>query len=42
MVRRDPRPPAQRQVRLEPLREHCVSGGQRLWVAYQAQRSIMT
>jgi hypothetical protein len=42
MARRDPRPPAQRQVRLEPLREQCVSCGERLWVAYHARRTIMT
>jgi len=42
MARRDPRPPAQREVRLIPLREQCVSCGQRLWVAYHAQRTLMT
>src|SRR5437868_6733084 len=42
MARRDRRPPAQRQVRLEPLRQQCVSCGQRLWVAYHAQRTLMT
>src|SRR5256712_14186485 len=42
MARRDPRPPAQREVRLTPLREHCVSCEQRLWVAYHAQRTLMT
>jgi hypothetical protein len=34
--------PAQRQVRLEPLRQQCVSCGQRLWVTYHAQRTLMT
>jgi hypothetical protein len=42
MARRDPRPPAQRQVHLTPLREECVSCGERLWVAYHARRTIMT
>src|SRR2546422_6277806 len=42
MARRDPRPPAQREVRLTPLRESCVSCGQRLWVGYHAQRTLMT
>jgi len=42
MARRDPRPPAQREVRLTPLREYCVSCGQRLWVGYHAQRTLMT
>ena len=42
MARRDPRPPAQREVRLTPLRERCVSCDQRLWVAYHAQRTLMT
>ncbi len=42
MARRDPRPLAQREVRLTPLREHCVSCEQRLWVAYHAQRTLMT
>src|SRR2546425_12839189 len=42
MARRDPRPPAQREVRLTPLREQCVSCEQRLWVAYHAQRTLMT
>jgi hypothetical protein len=42
MARRDPRPPAQREVRLTPLREDCVSCEQRLWVAYHAQRTLMT
>jgi hypothetical protein len=42
MARRDPRPPAQREVRLMPLREQCVSCGERLWVAYHAQRTLMT
>jgi hypothetical protein len=42
MARRERRPPAQRQVRLEPLRQQCVSCGQRLWVAYHAQRTLMT
>ena len=42
MARRDPRPPAQREVRLTPLRERCVSCDQRLWVAYHAKRTLMT
>ncbi len=42
MARREARPPAQREVRLTPLREHCVSCDQRLWVAYHAQRTLMT
>ena len=42
MARRDPRPPAQREVRLIPLREHCISCDQRLWVAYHARRTLMT
>jgi len=42
MARREARPPAQRAVRLTPLREQCVSCGERLWVAYHAQRTLMT
>ncbi len=42
MARRQARPPAQRAVRLTPLREQCVSCGERLWVAYHAQRTLMT
>src|SRR5437764_15146297 len=42
MARRKARPPAQREVRLTPLREQCVGCGKRLWVAYHAQRTIMT
>jgi hypothetical protein len=42
MARRVPRPPAQRHVRLTPLCEHCVSCGKRLWVAYHAERTLMT
>ena len=41
MARREPRPPAERQVRLRRLREQCVSCGERLWVAYHAQRTLM-
>ncbi len=42
MARREARPPAQREVRLTPLREQCVGCDQRLWVAYHAQRTLMT
>src|SRR5205823_3284703 len=42
MTRRQARPAAQREVRLTPLREQCVSCGERLWVAYHAQRTLMT
>src|SRR5436309_270720 len=42
MARRQARPAAQREVRLTPLREQCVSCGERLWVAYHAQRTLMT
>src|SRR5439155_18477154 len=42
MARREARPPAQREVRLTPLHEECVSCGKRLWVAYHAQRTLMT
>src|SRR5260370_34442925 len=42
MARRDPRPPAQREVRLTPLREQCMRCGARLGVAYPAQRTLMT
>src|SRR6266446_1536088 len=42
MARREARPPAQRAVRLTPLHEQCVSCGERLWVAYHAQRTLMT
>jgi hypothetical protein len=42
MARRQARPPAQREVRLTPLLEQCVSCGERLWVAYHAQRTLMT
>jgi hypothetical protein len=42
MARREARPPAQRAVRLTPRRMHCVNCEQRLWVAYHAQRTLMT
>jgi hypothetical protein len=42
MARREARPPAQREVRLTPRYEECVSCGERLWVAYHAQRTLMT
>src|SRR5579859_1400852 len=42
MARQVARPIAQREVRLTPLREQCVSCGERLWVAYHAQRTLMT
>ena len=42
MARREARPPAQRQVRLTPQREECVSCGEQLWVAYHARRTLMT
>src|SRR5437764_7268723 len=42
MARRQARPPAGREVRLTPLREQCVNCGERLWVAYHAQRTLMT
>src|SRR5713226_7952033 len=42
MARREARPPAQREVRLTPRSQECVSCGKRLWVAYHAQRTLMT
>jgi len=42
MARRAARPSAHRAVRLTPLHEKCVSCQQRLWVAYHAQRTLMT
>src|SRR5258708_31501107 len=42
MARREARPPAQREVRLTPLSKQCVNCGERLWVAYHAQRTLMT
>lgn len=42
MARRQARPPAQREVRLPPLQQQCLSCGERLWVAYHAQRTLMT
>ena len=42
MARREARPPAQRQVRLTPQCQECVSCGERLWVAYHARRTLMT
>lgn len=42
MVRREARPPAEREVRLIPRRIQCVNCDQRLWVAYHAQRPLMT
>jgi hypothetical protein len=42
MARREARPFAQRAVRLTPLHQQCVSCQQRLWVAYHAQRTLMT
>jgi hypothetical protein len=42
MARREARPPAEREVRLTPRRMHCVNCQQRLWVAYHAQRTLVT
>ena len=42
MARREARPPAQREIRLTPLSKQCVTCGERLWVAYHAQRTLMT
>lgn len=42
MARRVARPSAQREVRLTPRYKECVSCGGRLWVAYHAQRTLMT
>src|SRR6266571_4850169 len=42
MARREARPPAEREVRLIPRLIHCMSCQQRLWVAYHAQRTLMT
>lgn len=42
MARREAHPPAEQEVRLPPRLIHCISGGQQLWVAYQAQRTVMT
>jgi hypothetical protein len=42
MARREARPPAEREVRLTPRRMHCVNCELRLWVAYHAQRTLMT
>lgn len=42
MARREARPSAQREVRLTPRYKECVSCGERLWVAYHAQRTLMT
>jgi hypothetical protein len=42
MARRAARPPAQRAVRLTPLSKQCLKCGARLWVAYHAQRTLMT
>jgi hypothetical protein len=42
MARRATRPQASREVRLTPRSEACLSCGGRLWVAYHAQRTLMT
>lgn len=42
MARREARPRAEREVCLTPRRMHCVNCQQRLWVAYHAQRTLMT
>jgi hypothetical protein len=42
MARREARPTAEREVRLTPRHEECVSCGKRLWVAYHARRTLMT
>jgi hypothetical protein len=42
MARRAARPRAHRAVRLTPLHKQCVGCQQRLWVAYHAQRTLMT
>ena len=42
MARREARPRAEREVGLTPRLIHCISCGQRLWVAYHAGRTLMT
>jgi hypothetical protein len=42
MARREARPQAQQQQRLEPQRKSCPHCEQPLWVAYHAHRSILT
>lgn len=33
---------ARREVRLTPCSQECIGCGKRLWVAYHAQRTLMT
>jgi hypothetical protein len=40
--RRESRPAAQEELRLEPQKTTCVECGQEMWVAYHAHRKVMT
>jgi hypothetical protein len=42
MSRRERRPAAREELRLEPQKTTCVECGQEMWVAYHAHRKIMT
>ncbi len=42
MARREPRAAARREICLRPQHQQCVGCGQQLWVAYHAQRTIVT
>jgi hypothetical protein len=42
MARRTPRPQATQEKILTPLKEHCESCGQPLWVAKHSHRTVMT
>ena len=42
MSRRESRPAAEVELRLEPQKTTCVECGQEMWVAYHAHRKVMT
>jgi Transposase, Mutator family len=42
MGRRESRPVAREELRLEPQQTKCVECGQEMWVAYHAHRKVMT
>ncbi len=42
MSRRESRPAAREELRLEPQQTRCVECGQEMWVAYHAHRKVMT
>jgi hypothetical protein len=42
MSRKEPRPKAEQQQQLTPQRKTCIACGQPMWVAYHAERTVLT